>query len=366
MMSTNKYFVRTAGGLLLTLLVLAASGCVGKLQYSIDLSEEPVSGSRDLTVQPVLQWSAKMISPPVAIEVLNQDLALILSYRGEIYLWDLNQGQRQGRVWQPYRQPISNHCIDGNRLYFSSIIDGLISAYDFSLQKKLWRNRKLKAPGAIAVIDSLVFYQEQRNIVAGNAANGKFIARRALPVDFASEFYISGGTIAVFSTTGNLHRFTTGLEPLEPLSLDLDQSLSAAITGDRIAAGDAHGRLVVCDLAAGQLIYATKLDGPIYTSPLINDELVICAHGSGFVSAINPESGELQWQFQGQGLVNQPLLIAGNVIIVPFARGRIVALDRLTGRELWHHDTEYVIRSLDLTSDGLLIADRRNRLHYLR
>ncbi|MFH1852856.1 MAG: PQQ-binding-like beta-propeller repeat protein [Candidatus Neomarinimicrobiota bacterium] len=366
MTRAKQDIIRMTGALLCMALVLAVTGCVGKLQYGIDLSEEPLSTGGDLSRPPELQWSAKMISPPVAIEVLNRDQALILSYRGEIYLWDLNQGQRQGRVWQPYRQPISNHCIDGNRLYFSSVIDGLISAYDFSLQKRLWRNRKLKAPGAIAVIENLVFYQEQRNIVVGNAATGKFIARRALPDDFASEFFTFGGTLAVFSTAGNLHRFTTGLEPLEPLSLNLDQSLSAAISGDRIAAGDANGRLVVVDLTAGQLMFETKLDGPIYTSPLIDDELLICAHGSGFVSAINPDSGEEQWRFQGQGLVNQPLLIADNVIIVPFARGRIVALDRLTGRELWHHDTEYVIRSLDLTRDGLLIADRRNRLHYLR
>ncbi|MEE9190952.1 MAG: hypothetical protein V3U16_09305, partial [Candidatus Neomarinimicrobiota bacterium] len=69
------------------------------------------------------------------------------------------------------------------------------------------------------------------------------------------------------------------------------------------------------------------------------------------------------WHYdEDYGLINLSLLIANNVILVPYMRGRIVALDTTTGKELWNYSTEHTIHQVKILPNGILLYDSNRNL----
>jgi alcohol dehydrogenase (cytochrome c) len=70
----------------------------------------------------------------------------------------------------------------------------------------------------------------------------------------------------------------------------------------------------------------------------------------GFIRALKPDTGELQWEFKLQSDASAGLLsTGGNVVFTGTREGDFLALDAPTGRALWHFQTGALIKANPVT-----------------
>jgi alcohol dehydrogenase (cytochrome c) len=66
----------------------------------------------------------------------------------------------------------------------------------------------------------------------------------------------------------------------------------------------------------------------------------------GFIRALNPDTGELKWEFRLHSDANAGVLsTAGNLAFAGTNEGDFFALDALTGRAVWHFQTGAAINA---------------------
>ncbi len=159
-------------------------------------------------------------------------------------------------------------------------------------------------------------------LTALNADNGKLIWSTALaPEDEEDDGHISGGLAyykgRVFITTG-------------------------------------FGDVVAVDAGSGQEIWREYVRGPMRSAPTVRSGRVFALTIDNRLLALNAENGETLWTHAGIGesanlLGGGSPAVDGNIVVVPYSSGELVALDIETGNLLWS-DTLTVIRRTESVS----------------
>jgi len=74
--------------------------------------------------------------------------------------------------------------------------------------------------------------------------------------------------------------------------------------------------------------------------PIENEDAI------GYIRALRPGTGELQWEFRLNSDANSGLLsTAGNLVFTGTNEGDFLALDARNGRPLWHFQTGALIKA---------------------
>lgn len=349
------------------IIVLLTAGCSSRLRHNVEIIPDYPLIGKSIPNLPELQWQEKLFSPPDAIEILNDSTILVFTFRGELFLWNLNTGNKLGNIWQPYREPISSYLIAADRLYIGSVMEGDLTAFNFKTRKKVWRRKKFRVkPDAMAIIGDTLYIYNTMGLFALATDTGKELNKRKIRNRLTSGLINAGNSLLAFGDNGYLFRYGTDLKLLYKTDLRMGTRIESSFYQNKIAAVDANGRLVVYDLNQNVIILEKQYDIPIYSQPYLTDQTLIVAFSNGLVISYNCTTGEELWRHQGTGLINLPLRATAAEIIVPFARGHIVALSNNSGAELWRYNAENVISHLSLTSNGIIIIDRKYLIYFLK
>jgi outer membrane protein assembly factor BamB len=365
---------------LLKAAVLISTGLLLATCYKgpITLSQPP-----DLPVEsewiytaPIELWTDKMFSPPAILIPLADKQLMILTYRGEIYRYDLDIGERKGRVWQPMRMLISSHLLsDRNQmLYFASARDEEIHAYNLLEGHKLWKMEYPGIVGNMANIGKQLFAATDKGaIIAVNREDGKLTWERRLPGRFTNGVFSFDNRILALDDRGLLYAFdvisndsiVTAWQKKVP-SKPIYQAVN---TKQSLLLFDSAGLIQAIDPVSGEVIFNKLLPDPIYSKPLITDQTMIVATASGLTYGLDTAGGDIIWEYQGAGLVKLPIMAATGtaptIAIIPYSRGSVVALEIATGRMLWEYSFERALILAAITNSGLAVVDTRNRIHFL-
>jgi len=76
---------------------------------------------------------------------------------------------------------------------------------------------------------------------------------------------------------------------------------------------------------------------PIRTSAAVDRRCVIFANQGKQVTALNPANKKLLWTFAVRSRVESSPVIAGDLVFLPTKRGRLYAVDVVTGKEKWQY-----------------------------
>ena len=366
-MTRKELYQRLICYLTVVIIVFLTEGCSGRLRQRVEIIPDYPLIGKSMPNLPELQWQEKLFSPPDAMEILNDSTILVFTFRGELFLWNLNTGKKMGNIWQPYREPISSYLIAANRLYIGSIIDGDLTAFNFKTRKKIWRNKKIQVkPDAMAIIGDTLYIYNTMGLFALATGTGKELNKQKIRNRFTSGLINAGNSLLIFGENGYLFRYGSDLKLQYQTDLRMGTRIESSFYQKIIAAVDANGRLVVYDLDRNVIILEKQYDIPIYSQPYLTDQTLIVALSNGLVISYNYTTGEELWRHQGTGLVNLPVRATTAEIIVPFARGHIVALSNSSGAELWRYNAENVIFNLSLTRDGIILTDRKNLIYFLK
>ncbi len=381
----NNTILRLAGAALLAGTLVQGCGLGPRLSPE-ELTA--VHGRPDLRGKPELAWTVKLPSPPTALLPVGASAALITTHRGELYRFNLDEGVRDSPIRQPVRKAISAHLLEvgGRRLYIGSAQEGDLRAYHLGRGRLLWKRDQAGVTGPLAMVDGLLLAAGlSGTVTAHDPEEGGTVWVHQLPGRIYQGVWRVGKLALVLADNGKLYAFEgraeTGNDGDEPADhppiwereLGVGPNAVVASGGGRLVVGDGDGLLLGIDPARKEPQFRVQLDSPIYSRPLVTEELVVVATAAGEVVAIQVEDGLPRWRVRGTGLVKAPLLAtedgnngAPRAVLVPFARGQLLALELATGSELWRYDLKQPIVLANLMPGGVAVVDHRNKLSYLR
>ena len=113
-----------------------------------------------------------------------------------------------------------------------------------------------------------------------------------------------------------------------------------AADGGRIYAGTGYGYVVALDARTGSKLWERNVRSPVRTSPTAAAERVFAVTKEGQVYCLSGSDGAELWQFRGMGeraslLSNASPAVEGDVVVVPYPTGDLVALRVSDGQPIW-------------------------------
>lgn len=130
----------------------------------------------------------------------------------------------------------------------------------------------------------------------------------------------------------------------------------------RIFVATGFAQVIALDAADGKEIWRTKLPGPMRAAPTVTDGRVFAVSIDNQLHALSATDGKKLWSHAGitetAGLLGGASpAVAGDVVVVPYSSGELIALRVENGRAVWV-DTLAAIRRIDALS---ALADIRGK-----
>jgi outer membrane protein assembly factor BamB len=272
---------------------------------------------------------------------------------------------------------------DGSRVFAGSY-DGTASAYDLASGEIVWstdaNNRLAAGPGVGFGV--VVYGTTDGSLLALDADTGEELWHAPVGSEVLSAPVVGEEAIVFRGVGGQLSAVSIedGTEiwaVIQTLpTLTLRGNSAPIVIGDSVVAGFDNGRVGMYEMEFGQREWEIALASPVGRSEIdrlvdvgVDLEIfgndVYAATYQGRAAAIDLSSGGILWQrdfssFTGIGVDIQNVYVTTDV-------SAVVALNRLTGTEVWRQEG---LRLRDLTSatrfrDTVVVADFEGYLHFL-
>ncbi|MCO4321569.1 outer membrane protein assembly factor BamB [Aliidiomarina quisquiliarum] len=275
---------------------------------------------------------------------------------------------------------------------------GLLIAHDAKTGKRLWQqdfggkkrffehfprgeSARLSA-GPVIVNDRIYLSSENGVVYALNKSNGETLWQTQVKGEVMSPVAVGEGYVVVHLSNGYLValRETDGVEQWsfeEDTSLLSLRSVSRpAITSGGVVVGTSTGKLQVLLLDSGRLAWEERIVIPtgssdlermtdVDGSPLIVGDTVYVSGYNGQTVALELRNGEVLWKRE-YASASAPSLIRNRLFLIS-QESHVVALDRISGTELWRNNDLHYRSLTDVTLHGdyLAVGDRFGYMHWL-
>ena len=149
----------------------------------------------------------------------------------------------------------------------------------------------------------------------------------------------AAGKVSAFSTSGGAPVWRVSTTP--PNEKDQEGfGGGLAADGGRIYAGTGFGYVVALDARTGNKLWEKNVESPVRTSPTAAAERVFVVTKEGQVYCLSGSDGTELWNFRGMPeraslLSNASPAVDGDIVVVPYPTGDLVALRVSDGQPVW-------------------------------
>jgi outer membrane protein assembly factor BamB len=171
----------------------------------------------------------------------------------------------------------------------------------------------------------------------GSSFYGKLTAS---PIVYQGKVYAldAAGKVSAYSTSGELVWKASTAPASEKEQEGFGGGLAA--DGGRIYAATGYGYVVAFDAGNGRKLWEKNVESPVRTSPTAAAERVFAVTRDGRVYCLSGSDGTELWSFRGMEeraslLTNASPAVAGDLVIVPYPSGDVVALRISDGQAAW-------------------------------
>src|SRR5215510_7934267 len=163
----------------------------------------------------------------------------------------------------------------------------------------------------------------------------------ASPIVYEDKVYTldAGGKVTAFGAASGTQVCLVSVTP--PTEKDQEGfGGGLAADGGRIYAGTGFGNVVALDARSGNKLWEKPVGAPVRASPTAAGERLFVLTTEGAVYCLSGPDGSELWNFRGNAerasiLSNASPAVEGDVVVVPFPSGDIVALRTADGKVLW-------------------------------
>ena len=193
------------------------------------------------------------------------------------------------------------------------------------------------APGHLALADSIKSAWSA-DIGRGSTFYGKLTAS---PIVYDGKVYTldAAGKVSAFNAAGGSLVWQASTTP--PNETDREGfGGGLAADGGRIYAATGYGYVVAFDAGSGRKLWEKNVESPIRTSPTAAADRVFAVNREGLVYCLAAADGSELWTFRGMGeraslLSNASPAVEGDIVVVPYPTGDLVALRISDGQPVW-------------------------------
>ncbi|GIX14176.1 MAG: pyrrolo-quinoline quinone [Paracoccaceae bacterium] len=152
-----------------------------------------------------------------------------------------------------------------------------------------------------------------------------------------------------------------------------------AIAGDRVFAATGFGEVLALSAATGEILWRAGVEAPVRAAPVVAQDRVIVVTREDRAFALRADTGAELWRIQGTvgttGHLGGASPAADDVVaVLPFSSGEVTAVVAFSGRRIWSHALSGGRRGLaraaisDITGDPVIdgetiyVANQSGRL----
>gem|GEM_PF-139996 len=148
----------------------------------------------------------------------------------------------------------------------------------------------------------------------------------------------SRARVTAFGTNGAVV-WTTDLTPISEQSDEISGG-GLAVSGGRVYVTSGAGRLTALDARSGGEVWTQDLDATPTAAPTVSDGVVYLTAGNAVGWAIAADTGRILWQSLGAtsdrfSTSGPSPVLAGPLVVFPFASGQMVSAVANTGQPAW-------------------------------
>jgi len=384
---TRREFLTTTGG------VLAAGALAqgataqtsgGWLSLGNDPANTGRAGSSGPTGDVGSAWATETAGPISGGPVVVGDIAIVGS-QDVLYGFDIDSG---GDRWQftEAEGEITTTPAVGDGLVYVGDQDGFVYAVDVETGEQQWRFETQGQVTAPAVFDGTVYVASGDGALhAIDATEGLSVDQDAWPVSVGSSLESapavataaqsgrseptvfvgneSGQVTAVDAETG-VTSWTRSIEnaarvPTAPAVLD-----GTVYVGSQGVGGPQSGYLHALDAESGGEIWEFDTNGPVFGSPAVAGETVYVGSRSGLLFGVGTANGTEQWSYDaGQQIQSAPAVADGTVYVGSLSSA-VIGVDATSGDEDWTFETNQQVISNPAIADGALFVGSQDSFFY--
>lgn len=243
-----------------------------------------------------------------------QDRVLVGNRKGEVHTIMIETGQGTG--FKQMGESVEGSPLIHEGLMFVPVAWGkhILVAFDLSKGTNKWRAKGV--PFATALIG-------HDNTVVGVDLEGTL---RSYDVEDGSEVW------------------TLSLAPYQSF-----QASPVRLNDSSIMLADITGALYRVNLDSREIEWTSNLGAPVYQTPAVNGNDVVVSTTRGRVVAVNADTGDITWEWEGQPYLRMGApALSGSAVVVGATDGRVRRLDRQTGELEWEASFDDVIAAAPL------------------
>jgi len=193
------------------------------------------------------------------------------------------------------------------------------------------------APGHLA-LGAAIKNAWSADIGTGSSFYGKLTAS---PIVYDGKVFTldAAGRISAFSVSGGSAVWRASTTPEGEKDRE-GFGGGLAADGGRIYVGTGYGYVVAYEARTGKKLWEKNVGSPVRTSPTAAAERVFAVTKEGQVYCLSGSDGSELWSFRGMAeraslLSNASPAVAGDIVVVPYPSGDLVALRVADGQAVW-------------------------------
>ena len=274
---------------------------------------------------------------------MNQHQLLIVSFLSLVFLSGCSWlGGKDNDILQPAKLVDFEKAIDVRRVWSANV---------GAEARKYWTNLQPASSG-----DVVFAADHEGNVTALDATSGKRLWSVDLQVPVSGGVGYGADLVLLGTIEGEVYALSAEDGSLLWIAqLSSEVVASPAANAEIVVVHSVDNRLYALDASSGEEVWQHDGDAPILSvrgtsSSVVLNNMVISAFDTGKLIAFNPENGSLIWETRlalpkGRtelermiDIDGKPLLV-GDIIYSVSYQGRLGALARGTGRNLWFQDS---------------------------
>ena len=217
---------------------------------------------------------------------------------------------------------------------------------------KYWTKNYQNPQNNIANIQTNASFKNKKKIISGSSGYINLIH----PIFFEGNLchVQKKGVLICEDVDNNLVSIELDLKPENIKKYEVVRG-GIAYFDNTIIFVDAYGQIKSIDINNSAINWATSIEFPILSPPLIYRGYIYFISADNRVFALSFETGEIAWTFQTieeekKNLFTATPVAIENIIIAPFSNGEVIAFKYDTGQPLWSENTSKVsiISNFDL------------------